>query len=71
MIDKNVPLPDRVAQGSMADHYRNMEVGDSIFLPDADKRCNNMTSAAAIATKGVGKFMRRKVEGGIRMWRTA
>jgi len=64
-IEKGIPIPRTPGTG-LSEALRKMEPGDSVLL--------NRPSAAGIwrLVKSVpGKFVSRKVDGGIRIWRTA
>ena len=68
VIEKNVPIP----LGHAAAKYplREMEIGDSFFVPGIGKASD--FSASYMAGKRLGrKFTIRAVEGGIRVWRIA
>jgi len=69
-IDKDVPLPTSKAIYNTGNNriIKSMEVGDSMFFPDA----NNWTIYQRFfnIAKRLGKhIVVRKVEGGVRMWR--
>jgi len=74
MIEKNIPLPPARKPVFPA---REMEVGDSYFIPVAGKvwlspRSASIRSTASQWSKKLNRaFVVRHVEGGIRVWRTA
>lgn len=72
-IDKNVPLPKRSSGKKRTSVFWEMEVGDSVFLPN--KKQNVVTAGLyRLSTKG-RKFATRIWEQdgqtGVRVWRTA
>lgn len=69
MIEKNVPLDQSC--GNQAKYpWRQMEIGDSFFVPNV--KTNLITNCAAAIKKRAGlQFTCRTVEGGVRVWRTA
>lgn len=79
-IDKHVPLPaDTRGRGRTKFPFRDMEVGDSFFVPTTGKAAHqtrsNVSSAASRSGKGSGRvFTTRDVtENGVRgtrVWRT-
>lgn len=68
-IERNIPIPPRM-YGSKSTKYAfalQMEVGDSVLV-----QTRPIASAISNRLKISGyKFATRKVEGGIRVWRTA
>lgn len=68
-IERNIPIPPRT-YGSNSVKYAfalQMEVGDSVLV-----ETRRIASAVSNRLKLSGyKFVTRKVEGGIRVWRTA
>lgn len=70
-IDKDVPLPDQKGKGPWAKYpFRQMEIGDSVFIPDAYG--STVRSAAHAAGRRLGrKFCVRSKFGepGARVWR--
>lgn len=62
IIDKNIAMP----KGGRRSKYpwREMEVGDSFFLPKA-----TVSMGAANDRYAPTKFIMRKVDGGHRVWR--
>jgi len=64
IIEKEVPLP----KGKVRYPYKNMTVGDSFFVVGGKLQvvCNNNYRAG----KKLGfKFIARREEGGVRVWR--
>ena len=80
-IENNVEMPKKCANNGSAAKYpfREMEVGDSFFVPaesaeSAHRVQINISSSSVQMSKREGagkKFATRKVEGGVRVWRTA
>jgi hypothetical protein len=68
-IQKGIPLPPTQSKYNFDD----WAIGDSILLLTLESADSAQTSAKAWAVRrGNGaKFTRRKVEGGIRLWRIA
>lgn len=65
-IEKGIPLPPAPKGWGLAAVFRNMVVGDSVFIPNGG---TNSTSAKARAALGKGVVTIRKEEGGVRVWR--
>ena len=76
-IEKGVPIPDRVVfnTGSRFPFLDEMEEGDSFFVEIPDDEfwrieANSVRAAVWRFGRMQGrKFISRKVEGGIRIWR--
>lgn len=82
-IEKGIPVPVRAPKVDYP--LANLEVGDSFLVPvdyttgtpeakaTAGKVARSVNSAVTAANKKSegSKFAARKVEGGIRVWRTA
>ena len=69
-IEKNVPMPSRNKNTSVAGALERMEVGDSIFCKD--KTPTALGGALTYGKRKTGnKFASRSVDGGVRVWRTA
>jgi len=69
-IEKGVPLPPKGTgrkNGTYKYPFRDMEVGDSFFVPITDRK--QWFSTAAMKALPGWKFAQRKVTGGIRVWR--
>jgi hypothetical protein len=68
VIEKGIPLPAITHPSRWP--FSRMEIGDSFFIPSSS--CKSLSSSAHEAAKRLNrKFTRRKVAGGIRVWRTA
>lgn len=78
-IEQNIPIPTVVRRRQRASKYplREMAVGDSFLIPVTDgdtesdeafKLQRNITSMAA---RWKVKVSCRRMEGGVRVWRTA
>lgn len=66
-VEKGVPIPES-KQGMPKYPWKEMEVGDSIFVPWA--KSVSSFSAHWYAQKSTGKkFIKRAVDGGVRVWR--
>lgn len=66
-IDKNVPLP--LPRSKLKDYpFEQMQIGDSFFDKDEDKKLRNLVTYAA--SKMNMKFATRKELDGLRVWRT-
>ena len=71
-IDKNIPVP---ANASARYPWAEMEVGDSFFVEDKENIYSQQSSLStagrvwANAHKNGSKFITRKVEKGLRIWR--
>lgn len=73
-IDKNVPTPPIVQQGRMKYPWGKMGVGDSFFVPcerNTRQEQNLRTLACNTGKRRHTFYMCRRVEGGLRIWRTA
>jgi hypothetical protein len=76
-IEKNVPLPTTdVANGDPKYPFADMEPGDSFFIPCPDKeraaiksRVDSSIHDHVRRRKLTCKFLSRRVEGGVRVWR--
>lgn len=66
-IEKGVPIPDNRIKTGLYPALRSMDVGDSVFIAGAKKN----VATAAFSKHRPRTFTLRKVEGGIRIWRTA
>lgn len=71
-IDKGISIPVRVRHGKvgrMAVYpWKQLEVGDSFFVPNKTPR---MLGAAGMAIRFEIKVKTRAVDGGCRVWRVA
>jgi hypothetical protein len=80
-VEKGIPVPEQAKspgrrKGGLAEALRNMEVGDSVFIPCKDKDMRyrlKATSASGTNMKRekgfTSTFTTRQVEGGVRIWR--
>lgn len=67
-IEKGVPVPPSRGGRRTVYPWRDMEVGDSALIPGGDQA----RIGASVRTFGLSagrKFVTRKVEGGVRVWR--
>lgn len=77
-IEKGVPIPPKrhALSGGSKYPWRQLEIGDSFLAPlpehgDARKHHASMTRSACQWAKAVNReFTTRRVEGGVRVWRT-
>jgi len=68
-IEKGIPIPSIQAEG-LTVLLKQMEIGDSIFVPG--KTTTGISSTLAnVRAKNNFRFTSRTVDGGIRVWRTA
>lgn len=71
-IEKGIAIPEKPRSGGRPTKYpfKVMEVGDSVFIDEAEAKA---AIAAARATGRIHgkKFVYRTVDGGIRIWRAA
>ena len=68
VIEKNVPIPQKLAPNSLVATLCKMEIGDSIFLENPTQA--KVSQARQTATrKSSFVFVTRKVDGGVRFWR--
>lgn len=65
-IEKGVPLPPHKRHYGLATVCRNMEQGDSLFLPDRS-HSTVYQLLGRLKKKGF-RYTVRKVEGGVRIW---
>lgn len=67
-IEKNVPLKKAISLYP----FREMEVGDSFFVPAGEKMLRARAAAHGFSKENrPKKFATRTVEGGMRIWRVA
>jgi hypothetical protein len=66
-IEKNIPIPARSRRGGLAEVVRQMQVGDSIVIPVAQR--NGMGPLAL--RLGIKVATRKEAVGQVRVWRTA
>jgi len=68
-IEKGIQAPTETK--SPTHILRQMGVGDSILITDCDPDKKNLHAGFRISAKRLGlKVAARKVEGGLRIWRT-
>jgi hypothetical protein len=69
-IEKNVAIPaaSRTGGGKSKYPWAQMEIGDSFFVPGA-KVETFYTLVSAQNKKGDARFICRKIDGGVRVWR--
>ena len=70
-IEKNIPIPAN-ASARLKYPFGEMEVGDSIFLPNEPKGSLSRPSLAAhtFGKRNGKRFAARAENGGVRIWRT-
>ena len=69
-IEKGVPVAKKAAGKPRTNPLWALEVGDSVVIPV--KAQENVASRAGRITRESGRrFVTRKVEGGVRVWRVA
>jgi len=76
MIDKNIPIPKQLApKGRWSTIAENMCIGDSYLdelgFESSPKGSKAFNSFLQYGRRNGMKFIARKVEGGIRIWRVA
>ena len=69
-IEKGVPMPDNRNYGATRYPFRQMEVGDSLFVPGQTTATFSGVPGGWARRAGF-KFACRTVEGGVRVWRVA
>lgn len=70
-IENNVPIP-RLKQPAAKYPFRDLQVGQSFFVPDVAAREKSMRAQVYTAAKHLGvKFTTRVENGGVRVWRIA
>ena len=73
--DIPAPTPRRITTRARPPYpFRSMAVGESVFFPGADSEGREFNAARVMATKRRKKgtpcrFVTRKAEGGLRIWR--
>lgn len=70
-IEEDIPIPDAHRGLGVSPKYpfREMNIGDSFFVPDM--KANELSARATYYGKSLNmKFTVRAVEGGARIWRT-
>lgn len=75
-VDKDVPIPEVPRPGRPSIKWPSLEVGESLFI-EAQSPKEIRTARARLASGYKGArvsgqtFVTRKVENGVRLWRTA
>lgn len=71
-IEKGIPLPPRPRKGGRPVNsvFRQMEIGDSVFMDKPTARAAG-GYYGRVARETGWKFTARTVEGGVRVWRIA
>lgn len=65
-IEKGIPRPSQIHEKRVKYPCRDMEVGDSFFVPD---RTTRQVGNVIRYYNKFGKFSVRAVDGGVRVWR--
>lgn len=68
IIEKGIPLPERAGTLNSIYPFHDMEVGDSVFY-EGEKGVKARTSAYTFSARRGFKFVARKENNGIRIWR--
>lgn len=69
IFDKNVPLP-RYHSTTKKYYFEKMSIGESIFIPVIGR--TSISSSITRAQKSTGfRYITRREENGIRLWRIA
>lgn len=79
VIEKNIPITSMFQPRAKRESkypFSSLEIGDSFFVPmeEGDKKVRqNLAAAVHRESKTLfgGKYITRRAEGGIRVWRTA
>lgn len=69
VIEKDIPMEIKSKNAGLLEVARAMQVGDSVFLP-GETTAKFCTAKTLIQRKTHFHFASRKVDGGIRFWRT-
>lgn len=71
VIESNIPMPASYKNGRPASYpFRDMQVGQSIYIPATDVFPRHAAKRAYAAGRRAGmKFVCRRDEGGVRVWR--
>ena len=71
MIEKNVPLAKKCSGRKAKYPWRDLEIGDSFFVPNPPKDHTGsiINMAGPTSTRLKKKFVQRKENGVIRIWR--
>ena len=71
-LEHNVPMPLKLGPRALKYPWRQMKVGDSVFVAGVKQGTIGSSLLWAKTTMGGGaNFATRTVEGGVRVWRTA
>lgn len=70
IIETGVEIPEAGLVGKEKYPFGRMEVGQSIFLDGMNSMSSACVSARQIAKRQGKKFVTRKMDGGVRIWRT-
>ncbi len=68
-IDKKIPIQKGYCLYESKYPFKKMKIGDSFLATKAIKISSLRTSAAQFGKRHNIKFLTRKVEGGLRIWR--
>ena len=68
VIEDSIPLP---IQGGIRGLIRKLRPGQSIFLPQYKETSSISTSRWRVSKETGAKFVTRKVDGGVRLWRVS
>lgn len=68
-IDKQIPLPE--SRNSFFHIFSPMEVGDSVFIDNANHQSAAVVQARASAARWKWKLTARRENNGVRIWRVA
>lgn len=72
VIETSHPMPSTSRCGAPRKHvFYDMNVGDSFFVEGETSQGNVAMQSRNYAAKSGKKFVSRKVEGGVRIWRVA
>jgi len=69
IVEKNIPIPPTRKKGKWKEVVSIMEIGDSVLVKNRLQACCLITSARSHHPDM--KFTTRKIDEGIRVWRTA
>lgn len=72
-IEDGIPMPGAKSGSGFADCLRRMGTGQSILVAGAQSQSSVFARAYSVSKRSADsrKFATRKVEGGVRVWRTA
>lgn len=69
-IEKGIAIPEITSAARDTYPFGKMEVGDSVFLYGMESTSSACVSARQIGKRQGKKFTTRKMDGGVRIWRT-